>query len=291
MQKLNSTLLNLLFLSFVAFSIWSFAFSKPDGKLYIDFLDVGQGDAIYFSTPDGYDGLIDGGPNYKVLNELGKSMAIGDRVIDLLMATHPDSDHIGGLDGVLERYEIKEIWINDAVHTTETYIKFLEAVKKEKEQGAIVKVVTRGDRKEFGETSLQVLAPFESFEGKQPEEQNEGSIVARLKYKNFSVLLTGDAEFALEDRLVASASDIFPLQSTILKVGHHGSAGSTSDKFIEAVKPETAVISVGKNNRFNHPAQRVLDLLNNKKISIYRTDEIGTVKWVSDGENYQCVSC
>lgn len=278
-------------LIFILFTVWTFAFNGSDGKLHIDFLDIGQGDSIYFSTPDGRDGLVDGGPNDKVLRELGKVMLVGDRVIDLMIATHPDADHIGGLAGVLERYDVKEIWLNGAVHTTETYLKFLEAVKKEKEQGAEVKVVTRGDRRDFGETSLQVLAPFESFEGKQPKEQNEGSIVARLLYNNFSVLLTGDLEFALEDRLVANKSDIFPLKSNILKVGHHGSAGSTGESFLTAVDPKMAIISVGKNNRYGHPTKRVLDLLDKYKITTYRTDTNGRVEIESNGTDYQCVSC
>lgn len=278
-------------LIFIFLTVWTFALNGSDGKLHLDFLDIGQGDSSYFSTPDGHDGLVDGGPNDKVLRELGKVMPVGDRVIDLMIATHPDADHIGGLAGVLERYDVGEIWLNGAVHTTETYLKFLEAVKKEKEGGAIVKVVTRGDRSDFGETSLQVLAPFESFEGRQPKEQNEGTIVARITYKDFSVLLTGDLEFALEDRLVANKGDIFPLKSNILKVGHHGSAGSTSGNFIDAVKPKLAVISVGKDNRYGHPAKRVLDLLDKYKIPTYRTDNNGRVEIESDGTDYQCVSC
>ena len=285
MIKNSSADLALLIL--VLFTVWTFAFSGPDGKLHIDFLDIGQGDSIYFSTPDGHDGLVDGGPNDKTLQELGKVMPIGDRVIDLMVATHPDADHISGLAGVLEHYEVKEIWLNGAIHTTQTYIKFLEAVKKEKEQGAVVKVVVRGDRKDFSETSFQVLAPFESFEGKQPKEQNEGTIVARLLYNNISVLLTGDLEFDLENKLIANANDITPLKSTVLKVGHHGSAGSTSEKFINVVEPKTAVISVGKDNRYGHPAKRALDLLEKYKIPTYRTDKKGTINITSDGTNYE----
>ena len=285
MIKNSSADLALLIL--VLFTVWTFAFSGPDGKLHIDFLDIGQGDSIYFSTPDGHDGLVDGGPNDTTLQELGKVMPIGDRVIDLMVATHPDADHISGLAGVLEHYEVKEIWLNGAIHTTQTYIKFLEAVKKEKEQGAVVKVVVRGDRKDFSETSFQVLAPFESFEGKQPKEQNEGTIVARLLYNNISVLLTGDLEFDLENKLIANANDITPLKSTVLKVGHHGSACSTSEKFINVVEPKTAVISVGKDNRYGHPAKRALDLLEKYKIPTYRTDKKGTINITSDGTNYE----
>lgn len=274
-------------LTFILLTIWTFAFNDPDGKLHIDFLDIGQGDSIYFLTSDGHDGLIDGGPNDKVLRELGEAMPVGDRVIDLMVATHPDADHIGGLAGVLDRYDVKEIWLNGAVHTTQTYLRFLEAVKKEKKLGATVKVITRGDRKDFGDTSLQVLAPFESFEGKQPKEQNEGTIVARLLYNDFSLLLTGDLEYELENKLIANANDIIPLKSTVLKVGHHGSGGSSGGNFVNEVKPKIAVISVGKDNRYGHPAKRVLELLEKNKIQTYRTDIQGRIEIISDGLNYQ----
>ncbi|PIS07297.1 MBL fold protein, partial [Candidatus Berkelbacteria bacterium CG10_big_fil_rev_8_21_14_0_10_43_14] len=146
-------------------------------------------------------------------------------------------------------------------------------------------------RTSWGAVTLLVLTPFESFEGKKPNEQNKGTIVARLSYNNFSVLLTGDCEFELEDRLMAHTSDIYPLTSTILKVGHHGSAGSTSEKFLQAVDPKIAVISVGAKNRYGHPTKRVLDLLEQYKIPFYRTDEKGRIEIESDGDDYQCVAC
>lgn len=285
-------LIPLIVLFALAIIIWSQAGARPDGKLRVDFLNVGQGDAIYFKTSTGEDGLFDGGPNdNKVLKELGSVMPLGDRQLSLVVATHPDADHIGGLVDVINRYQVDEIWLNGAVHTSDTYLRLLDAINQKKKHGTSVKVVVRGDRKDWGTTSLQVLAPFESYAGKQPDNQNDGTIVARLAYKDFNVLLTGDAEFNLEDRLIANTNGIYPLQSTILKVGHHGSGSSTSAKFLEAVAPKAAVISVGKDNRYGHPVQRVLDLLTKNKIPIYRTDKIGTIKIISDGESYQCVSC
>lgn len=287
----NATLFQLGICAIAVYIIWFYALSKPDGKLHVAFLDIGQGDSIYIKTPHGEDVLIDGGKNDSVIRELGHVMAPGDREISLVVATHPDADHIGGLIPVLERYSVREIWINGAIHTSDTYLRLLKAIDDEKKQGATVKVVTRGERETWGATSLLVLAPFESFEGVKPQEQNEGTIVARLTYKDFSVLLTGDLEFALEDRLIVSKSEIFPLESTILKVGHHGSAGSTSEKFIDAVKPKLTVISVGKNNQYGHPAKRVIDLLEKHTIPTYRTDEKGRIEINSDGTNYQCVAC
>lgn len=287
----NATPFQLGICAIAVYIIWFYALSKPDGRLHIAFLDIGQGDSIYIKTPQGEDALIDGGQNDTVIRELGHVMTPGDRDLSLLVATHPDADHIGGLIPVLERFSVHEIWINGAIHTSDTYMRLFKAIDDEKKSGATVKVVTRGDRKTWGGASLLVLAPFESFEGKKPNEQNEGTIVARLVYNNFTVLLTGDLEFALEDRLVTSASDIYPLTSTVLKVGHHGSAGSTSEVFLKAVDPKFAVISVGAKNRYGHPAKRVLDLLEKYSIPIYRTDQKGRIEIVSDGANYQCVAC
>jgi len=287
----NSTLFQLGICALAVYIIWFYALSKPDGKLHVALLDIGQGDSIYIKTPHGEDALIDGGPNDAVIRELGHVMAPGDREISLLVATHPDADHIGGLISVLERYSVREIWINGAIHTSDTYLRLLKAIDDEKKSGATVKVVTRGDRTSWGAVTLLVLTPFESFEGKKPNEQNKGTIVARLSYNNFSVLLTGDCEFELEDRLMAHTSDIYPLTSTILKVGHHGSAGSTSEKFLQAVDPKIAVISVGAKNRYGHPTKRVLDLLEQYKIPFYRTDEKARIEIESDGDDYQCVAC
>lgn len=287
----RATLFQLGILSLAVYIIWFYALSQPDGKLHIAFLDIGQGDSIYIKTPNGEDALFDGGPNDSVIRELGHVMTAGDREISLVVATHPDADHIGGLIPVLERFNVREIWINGAIHTSDTYLRLLKAIDDEKKSGATVKVVTRGDRKTWGVASLLVLAPFESFEGKKPQEQNEGTVVARLLYNNFSVLLTGDLEFALEDRLIAAQSDIFPLESIILKVGHHGSAGSTSEAFLKAVNPKIAVISVGAKNRYGHPAKRVLDLLEKYTVPTYRTDQKGRIEIVSNGTEYRCVAC
>lgn len=287
----NATLFQLGICAIAVYIIWFYALSQPDGRLHVTFLNIGQGDSIYIKTPQGEDTLIDGGQNDAVIRELGHVMTPGDRDLSLLVATHPDADHIGGLIPVLERFNVHEIWINGAVHTSDTYLRLLKAIDDEKKSGATVKVVTRGDRKTWGGASLLVLAPFESFEGKKPHEQNEGTIVARLVYDNFSVLLTGDLEFLLEDRLVTSASNIYPLTSTVLKVGHHGSAGSTSEAFLKAVNPKIAVISVGAKNRFGHPAKRVLDLLEKYTVPTYRTDQKGRIEFKSDGTNYQCVAC
>lgn len=278
----------LLFLSLIISLIYFSASIKPEGKLNIYFLDIGQGDAIYIRLQNNKDVLVDGGPKGdKLIRELTNVMPLGDRDLDLLVATHPDSDHIGGLTLLLQSYNVKEIWLNGAVHTTQTYLNFLKAVEQEKKNGATVKVVVRGDSKNWGLSNLSVLAPFESFEGKQPKEQNEGTIVARLLYNDFSLLLTGDLEYDLENRLIANANDIISLKSTVLKVGHHGSGGSSGGNFINEVKPKIAVISVGKDNRYGHPAKRVLDLLEKNKIEIYRTDIQGRIEIISDGVNYQ----
>lgn len=266
--------------------IWFFVFSKPDGKLNVYVLDVGQGDSIYIRTPTGEDIVVDSGPNKNSLYELGKYMPIGDRTIDLLVGTHNDADHIGMMSEILDRYEISEIWTSGSIHNTDTYEKFIESVGSEVKLGATEKAVMRGDRKTFGGVSLQILAPFENLKDKTVDDENNNSIVARLDYNNFCLMLTGDAEKEEEERLISNKSDLFSLKCDILKVGHHGSSGSTSEEFLNNIDPDYAIISVAKKNKYGHPAQVVIDLLAKLDIKIYRTDTNGTIRISFDDGSY-----
>jgi beta-lactamase superfamily II metal-dependent hydrolase len=159
----KSTSFSLLALLFVAITIWTLALQKPDHKLHIYFLDIGQGDSIYIRTPSGNDILVDGGPNDKVLSQLSQVMPINDRTIDLVIATHNDSDHVGGLIPVLNNYKVNEVWINGAIHTTQTYFNLMAAIKKQKADGANIKVVTRGLKENWVDVNLVALAPIKSF--------------------------------------------------------------------------------------------------------------------------------
>jgi competence protein ComEC len=249
--------------------------SLPDGQLHITFLDVGQGDAVFIQTPGGRQVLIDGGPNPSVLlSQLGRRMPFWDRTLDLAVLTHPDSDHITGLIAALERYQVdgvvwRDMGCQDPV--CERWRQLLPeegAVLYRGEMGLDI-ALDRGLRMEVLHPGAELLA-VEGF--------NDNSIVTRLSYGEFSVLLTGDITAQAEQQLVGSGSS---LASTVLKAPHHGSCGSTTPSFLEAVDPEAVVISVGEENEFDHPCDEVLELLSGRRV--YLTQEHGTVELITDG--------
>jgi len=256
----------------LAFFFWR---TLPDGKLHVTFLDVGQGDAIFIQTPSGRQVLIDGGPSEtQALAQLGRRMPFWDRSIDLVLLTHPESDHVTGLIAVLERYQVDTVIFREMALDSATYERWLEVVEAEKA------TVYRG------ETGLY-LALDEGLEmivlhpGAELEEgANNNSIVTRLTYGQVSLLLTGDIEAQVEETLVGAIRES-PLRSTVLKVPHHGSCSSTTQRFLDAVDPEVVVISVGADNRFGHPCGEVLERLGD--LPVYRTDEQGAVEVVTDG--------
>lgn len=244
-------------------------------ELSVSFLDVGQGDATLITTPDGVQVLIDGGPNSAVLRALGKQMSWFDRSIDMIVATHPDSDHIGGLIDVLERYEVKTIVLNGNQHTTPVTERFAKMIANE---GAEVLVAEAGQKWQLGaSTTLSVLFPVSDA---SELESNMSSLIMRLTYKESDFLLTADAPMSIEQFLVESHGT--RLKSEVLKVGHHGSKTSTDPLFVAAVQPALAVISAGKDNRYGHPHQSVLETLSG--IEVMGTYEAGTVTVVTDGD-------
>ncbi len=263
----------------VVFLVWYAVFAESrGGELTVAFLDVGQGDAILVDSPTGHQVLIDGGQNKKVLQELSKVMPFYDRSIDVVLATHPDSDHIGGLPDVLERYDVDLVIEPGVVSDSAEYQVFDEAVKNE---GAKRIFARRGMKINLGEdVYILILFPNIDVDG---WDANDASIVAKLVYGDTSYLLTGDSPQKIEKYLVSL--DKKNLDVDVLKVGHHGSKTSTSEVLIGFTSPEYAIISSEKDNRYGHPHQEVLDILNKFEIKILRIDETGTVTIKSDGEN------
>ncbi len=263
-------------LSLLVFFAWR---SLPDGRLHVVFLDVGQGDAIFVETPSGRQMLVDGGPDGAVLlSQLGRHMPFWDRTLDVVVLTHPDSDHITGLLPVLERYRVDVVIFRpveadcpNLINSGE-YDYWLQLLDME---GAEVHHGEAGLQLALDEgLDMAVLHPgAELLEG-----TNDNSIVARLSYGAVSVLLTGDIEAKVEQRLVRDGT---PLASTVLKAAHHGSCTSTTPEFLDAVAPEIVVISVGADNRFGHPCEAVIERL--EEVTLYRTDEDGAVEIVTDG--------
>ena len=260
---------------------------RPQG-LEVTFFDVGQGDAAFVETPERQQILIDGGPNGQViLEKLGKEMPFWDRTIDWIILTHPEKDHLAGLLGVLKRYKVKNILWTGVVRDTAEYKEWLRLIEEEDANIFIAQAGLRilGGPTSRGRSDLNVLYPFESLEGKESKDSNDTSIVARLVFGETSFLFTGDATQSVEKELVLSpAKHKAQLDSDVLKVGHHGSKTSTSKEFMEAVSPEIAVISVGKDNKYGHPRQEVLDNL--AGVKILRTDLDGDIKIISNGYSY-----
>jgi competence protein ComEC len=249
-------------------------FIKPaDGKLSVYFLDVGQGDSIYIKTAAGDDILIDAGKNDagNIVVDYLKQLGVDD--LEIMIATHPDADHIGGLDTVLDNFKVKAVYAPRVSHTTKTFEDFLLAVKK---QGLTLKVAKSGVTLPLSGITAKFVGPVKTY----GDDLNDWSAVLHLTYGNNKFLFTGDAEKKSEADMI-KANDT--LQADVLKVGHHGSVSSTTPAFLEAVAPKVVVISVG-NNSYGHPAETILNRLISAKATIYRTDLNGTVIAVSDGE-------
>ena len=262
---------------------WQLARPQP---LVLAFLDVGQGDAIYIEAPNGNQLLIDAGGGKQILPALAGVMPFYDRSLDVVLATHPDADHIGGLASVLESYEVVGIMDTGLSSDTATYRAFLEAVEeeiKDSKNNSQNLVARAGARINLGNNVyLDILWPRQVFAN---QEANGASVVARLVYGETSALLTGDAPVVVERALLTTYPDF---RSDILKVGHHGSKTSSDPAFLKAAAAQYAIISVGARNRYGHPTQLVLDRLATAGAQVLRTDTAGTVICQSNGLNFVC---
>lgn len=257
-----------------------FDLAKPD-SLRVDFLDVGQGDSIFINTPDSHQILIDGGPSSVVLEKLSGRMSFSDRTIDLVVLTHPDRDHVQGLIEVMERYKVEYILWTGAIKDSPEYSKWIESLEKEKKEGSKVVIANCDKSIRLGDVLIEIISPVDDLNGKViGKTSNDSSIVSRFSFYNTSFLFAGDLSSNGEKKILNSNLD-----SDVLKIGHHGSKYSTSDIFLERVSPEYAVISVGKDNSYGHPALEVLQRLKNFGIDILRTDTNGDIQMVSDGNN------
>jgi len=248
--------------------------SEVEGELKVHFLDVGQGDSILITTGNNAM-LIDAGDRgygSSVVSYLKKQ---GVKKLDYLILTHPHADHIGGAVEVINAFEIEKIIMPKVEHTTRTFENLLETIKN---KGMRITTPVPGDGYELGSARFKILAPNSSGY----KSLNDYSVVIRLTFGNTAFLFTGDAESMSESQIL---SKNFEVKSDVLKVGHHGSATSTSDRFLKSVKPKYAVISVGRGNKYGHPTQEVLERLDSYHVKVYRTDEVGTIVATSDGTN------
>lgn len=257
--------------------IWSAVFHAQSRVLRVTFLNIGQGDAIFIEAPGGRQMLIDGGPDQSVLRELAHEMSFFDRTIDVVVATHPDKDHIFGLTSVLNRYDVSYILDPGIPNDTSFWQSFDAAAEGERATRIRAR---RGMAIHLGGgADFHILFPDRDMEG--VSDTNTASIVGKLTFGNTAYMLTGDSPQAIEKYLVQlDASD---LKSNVLKAGHHGSRTSSSEEFIEAVHPTYAVISAGKHNSYGHPHQEVIDRLIGSGATILSTYTQGAIRMVSDG--------
>ncbi len=249
-------------------------------NLEVCFLDVGQGDAILIKTPYEQNILIDGGPDNSILAQLGSNLAFFDKELDLLILTHPHSDHVAGLVEVLRRYNVNKVLMTGVSHTSPDYLTFVEEISLQNIEIEIAKAqkdIVLGD-----DLILKILYPWTDLSGQEVESLNNSSIITKLIYKNTSFLLTGDVEERVEYDLVNNQIEV---KADVLKLGHHGSKYSTTQEFLDQVQPQYAVIQVGQANKFGHPHLRILKRLEDNNIQVFRNDLEGPIIFSSDGQN------
>ncbi len=248
------------------------------GILTVAFLDVGQGDAIFIEAPNGAQVLIDGGKGMSVVRALGSVMPWHDRSIDVVIATHPDLDHIGGLTEVLARYDVGMVLEAGVLDDGADQQAFLRAIEREgltpiKARYGMVLALDE-------EVHLTILFPDTDVSYFEP---NTGSIVARLTYGEISFLLTGDAPSQIETYLAGRYHE--QLASDVLKLGHHGSRTSSHELFVGYVAPRYGIVSAGCGNTYGHPHTEVLATMARFDVTVLDTCTEGTIVFTSDGKS------
>lgn len=238
------------------------------------FIDVGQGDATLFETK-GYAILIDTG-NWNNIDAVDYLEELGVSKIDIVVGTHPDSDHIGQLDQVIEQFEVGEVWLSGNASTSDTFIRALEAIDA---KGTDYYEPRAGETFDVGGMAIEVLHPAE-VTGKG----NEESISMKLTYGDVSFVMTGDAGVKEEQEMINRGA---ALNAEILHLGHHGSNTSSGTAFLKAVSPEVAVYSAGIDNSYGHPHAEVIAAAENAGAEVYGTDVNGTIRIETDGVSYK----
>ncbi len=287
LEEYRGWIITLLFFLFGGLG-WYWLEQKPaEPVLTLAFLDVGQGDSIFIKSPTGTQVLIDGGPDRSVLNKLPQYMPYGDTSIDLLVLTHPHSDHLQGLVAVLESYEVAKIALNKINYESQVYEELLNKVAQEK---AEVITPLAGDTLEIGGGAvLKVLWPPGSVSSSlgleaaatDYENVNNASLVFLLDYMDFEALLTGDAEYHVQNQLLGQVGEV-----ELLKVPHQGARDAFNRQFWLELNPEVAIISVGQNS-YGHPHLEVLTYLKAKVPKVKRTDQNGDQVIIAHGQGWE----
>lgn len=257
----------------------------PRNYIEISAIDVGQGDSFLIETSKNKKILIDGGGSETGSFDVGENTVIpylldkGIKKVDVVIISHTDKDHIGGLLTVIEKLKVERVIIGKQFETSENFEKLLEIVKKKNVE---LNIVEAGNRINIEENLyFDILWPNSEFVVNE-NSLNNNSIVCKLYYGDFSMLFTGDIEEIAEKQIVSIYQKSNVLNSTVLKVAHHGSKSSSIDEFVKLVKPQIAIIGVGKDNKYNHPNDEVIDRFENFGAEIYRTDMDGEISMYVD---------
>lgn len=286
MPKVQKPILLLLLVFFIVSSFITFKIFydfRTREFLTVVFLDVGQGDSIFIEAPNGFQIIVDGGPNSDVVRSLSKVIPYYDRSIDLLIASHSDSDHIAGFVDLMERFRITTYAQNFVEDEDALNSHIFDLIEEKKIDQVFLKSGDKIAIDPIENIYLEVLWPPENH---LESENNDNSLIIRLVYNDISFLLTGDASIYIEENLISILKK--KILAEVLKVGHHGSKTSTAPNFVKMVDPEYAVISAGKDNRFGHPHEEVIEILlaykKSHKIKILETAVLGSIVFETDGE-------
>lgn len=282
------------FLLLLTTLLWLVVFNLPDNNLHLIACDVGQGDAI-LAVYKNYQILTDGGPpDKKVIDCIGRHIPFWDRNIEVVINTHPQLDHFGGLIEVFKRYKVDYFLANGLIASTQDYEVLRKMVGS---KGVHVVNPTSGTSIRLGLMSYDIFWPSSAFlvtEGMPSIENklstfnsnrdpNDFSIQARLSFGDFGALMTGD----IGENMADNVFPYIPKQSIhYIKVPHHGSKYGLTQNYLKWFVPKVAVISVGKKNTYGHPTQEILDFLNKQNVKTYRTDLDGDIEVVTDGAKY-----
>ena len=251
-------------------------YASLDGNLSVHFIDVGQGDSTLIISPQGDAMLIDAGNNGVGDDVIAYMKKQGVEKLEVLVGTHPDADHIGGLDTVIYEYDVESFYMPRKSHTTKTFKDVLLAAKQ---KGLKIKEAKIGEAFMLGEEiKCEILNPVKEY----GSDNNLWSAVVRIEYGKMSFLFMGDAEVENESDILECGAYV---DSDVMKLGHHGSSTSSSKRFIEAVSPDAAVVSCKMENSYGHPHKETLELLEKEGIQLYRTDEQGDIVFYCDKEN------
>ena len=285
-NNLKKYVILILLLSSFFYTFFSYVqknfFQVSNHNLRLHFIDVGQGDSSLIITPKGKTILIDAGDEAHAKKVLSYVREQGIEKLDLVVATHPDADHIGGMDKVIKNFDIDVFAMPDVSAKTNQYKQIQRELKAKKMKATRL---YQGDEVQIDDDiDFEILSPVK---GKKYDDTNEYSIVTKIMYKDTSFILMGDATMENEVDIINNVPDI---DIDVLKLGHHGSSTSSSDYFITKTSPNIAIISCGKNNKYGHPHQEVMRVLKKHGVTPYRTDEMGDIVITSDGKEIKYIN-